>query len=66
MSILTAVFGELIQMSLTAVPVILIVAALRLALCRAPKRYSYALWLAWGSGWCAPWPSPVCLAPRQA
>ena len=39
MSILTAVFGELIQMSLTAVPVILIVAALRLALGRAPKRY---------------------------
>nr|WP_241426806.1 M56 family metallopeptidase [Dysosmobacter acutus] len=35
-------------MSLTAVPVILIVAALRLGLCRAPKKYSYALWLAVG------------------
>lgn len=37
-----------LQMGITAVPVILVVFLVRWGICRAPKKYSYALWAAAG------------------
>lgn len=48
MELLTAVFSRLLSMALTALPVMAVVLAVRLALRRAPRKYSYALWLAVG------------------
>ena len=48
MELLTAVFSRLLSMALTALPVIVAVLLVRLALQRAPRKYSYALWLAVG------------------
>lgn len=48
MELLTAVFSRLLSMALTALPVIAAVLLVRLALQRAPRKYSYALWLAVG------------------
>ena len=48
MELLTAVFSRLLSMALTVLPVIVAVLLVRLALQRAPRKYSYALWLAVG------------------
>lgn len=48
MELLTAVFSRLLSMALTVLPVIAAVLLVRLALQRAPRKYSYALWLAVG------------------
>ena len=48
MDLLTAVFSRLLSMALTVLPVIVAVLLVRLALQRAPRKYSYALWLAVG------------------
>ena len=48
MELLTAVFSRLLSMALMALPVMGMVLAVRLALRRAPRKYSYALWLAVG------------------
>ena len=37
-------FRVILEMGITAVPVILAVFAIRMCLLRAPKRYSYLLW----------------------
>lgn len=42
---LTNLFETLLSMALTALPVMAVVLLARLALRKAPKRYSYALWL---------------------
>ena len=44
MTTLTAVFQTLLDLSLTALPVMAAVLLARLCLHRAPKKYSYALW----------------------
>ena len=44
MTTLTAVFQTLLNLSLTALPVMAAVLLARLCLRRAPKKYSYALW----------------------
>ncbi len=44
MTTLTAVFQSLLDLSLTALPVMAAVLLARLCLRRAPKKYSYALW----------------------
>ncbi|MEG1658045.1 MAG: M56 family metallopeptidase, partial [Oscillibacter sp.] len=44
MTALTRLFSALFTMSLTALPVMAVVLAVRLLLRRAPKKYSYALW----------------------
>ncbi|MEG1593213.1 MAG: M56 family metallopeptidase, partial [Oscillibacter sp.] len=44
MTALTHLFSALLSMSLTALPVIAVVLAVRLLLRRAPRKYSYALW----------------------
>lgn len=41
---MTAVFERILEMSLTAAVVILVVMAIRLLLRKAPRKYSYALW----------------------
>jgi beta-lactamase regulating signal transducer with metallopeptidase domain len=48
MELLTAVVSRLLSMALTALPVMGAVLLMRLALHRAPRKYSYALWLAVG------------------
>lgn len=45
MELLTSVFRQLLSMSLTALPVMAVVLLLRFCLRKAPKKYSYALWL---------------------
>ena len=45
MELLTNLFETLLSMALTALPVMAVVLLVRLALRKAPKRYSYALWL---------------------
>ena len=42
---MNALFVQVLRLGLNAVPVILIVLLARLLLRRAPKRFSYALWL---------------------
>lgn len=42
---MNALFVQVLRLGLNAVPVILIVLFARLLLRRAPKRFSYALWL---------------------
>ena len=42
---LTNLFETLFSMALTALPVMAVVLLARLALRKAPKKYSYALWL---------------------
>lgn len=46
MELLTNTFRQLLSMSLTALPVMAVVFAVRLLLQRAPKKYSYWLWAA--------------------
>lgn len=48
MALLTDVFSRLLSMALMALPVMAVVLAVRLVLSRAPRKYSYALWLAVG------------------
>ena len=48
MELLTAVFSRLLSMALMALPVMGVVVLARLALSRAPRKYSYALWLVVG------------------
>ena len=45
MELLTTVFQTLLSMALTALPVTAVVLLVRLLLKKAPKKYSYALWL---------------------
>ena len=42
---MTAVFEKIIEMSLTSAVVIVVVMAIRLLLRKAPRKYSYALWI---------------------
>ena len=60
---MTRVFSEILTMSLTASVVIAAVLLARLALRRAPKKFSYVLWLAVAFRLCCPvsWTSPVSL-----
>ena len=48
MALLTDVFSRLLSMALMALPVMAVVLLVRLVLSRAPRKYSYALWLAVG------------------
>lgn len=48
MELLTAIFQKLLSMALTALPVMAVVLAVRACLRKAPKKYSYVLWLAVG------------------
>lgn len=48
MALLTEVFSRLLSMALMALPVMAVVLLVRLALSRAPRKYSYLLWLAVG------------------
>lgn len=48
MALLTDVFSRLLSMALMALPVMAVVLLVRLALSRAPRKYSYLLWLAVG------------------
>lgn len=48
MALLTALFSRLLSMALTALPVMAVVLLMRLVLRRAPRKYSYALWMAVG------------------
>ena len=45
MAFLTRIFEQLLSMALTALPVMAVVLLVRLLLRKAPKKYSYALWL---------------------
>lgn len=63
MTTLTAVLQALLDLSLTALPVMAAVALARLCLRRAPKKYSYALWAVVGFRLLCPMslPSPMSL-----
>lgn len=63
MTTLTAVFQSLLDLSLTALPVMAAVLLARLCLRRAPKKYSYALWAVVGFRLLCPMslPSPISL-----
>ena len=63
MTTLTAVFQALLDLSLTALPVIAAVLPARLCLRRAPRRYSYGLWAVVGFRLVCPvsLPSPMSL-----
>lgn len=63
MTTLTAVFQALLDLSLTALPVMAAVLLARLCLRRAPKKYSYALWAVVGFRLLCPvsLPSPMSL-----
>lgn len=63
MTTLTAVFQSLLDLSLTALPVMAAVLLARLCLRRAPKKYSYGLWTLVGFRLLCPvsLPSPVSL-----
>ena len=50
-----AVFLKVLNMSLSASAVILVILALRLLLRRAPKKWAYALWSAAAFRLCCPW-----------